>query len=73
MLNFQVYNSIMEIVIDKNGTIDKPCVQMMFHLLMKIGVEKIRGDVRNPQRRFVGQVLCRCLQHADMKEDGIRG
>lgn len=54
-------------------TIDLRRVRQAFRSLMKIGVEKTNGDIRNPRRRYVGQVICRCLQRPDIKTHALRG
>lgn len=64
----------MEVVTDE-GTqkLNRELVRQAFHLLVKVGVEKISGDIRNPLRQSVGQVICRCLQRDDIKEHALRG
>uniref|UniRef100_A0A0R3S0Q5 MIF4G domain-containing protein n=1 Tax=Elaeophora elaphi TaxID=1147741 RepID=A0A0R3S0Q5_9BILA len=69
-----LFQSIMEIMIDERTTnMDLRRVRQAFRLLMKIGVEKTNGDIRNPRRRYVGQVICRCLQRPDIKGHALRG
>ncbi|VDN38412.1 unnamed protein product [Gongylonema pulchrum] len=48
-------------------------IRQVFRLLVKVGVERTHADVRNPERQYVGQVLCRCLQRNDIKEHALRG
>lgn len=74
MFNLQLFQSIMEIMIDERTmNMDLRRVRQAFRLLMKIGVEKTNGDIRNPRRRYVGQVICRCLQRSDIKGHALRG
>ncbi|VIO94983.1 MIF4G domain containing protein [Brugia malayi] len=69
-----LFQSIMEIMIDERTmNMDLRRVRQAFRLLMKIGVEKTNGDIRNPRRRYVGQVICRCLQRSDIKGHALRG
>ncbi|CAG9532137.1 unnamed protein product [Cercopithifilaria johnstoni] len=69
-----LFQSIMEIMIDERTmNMDLRRVRQAFRLLMKIGVEKTSGDIRNPRRRYVGQVICRCLQLPDIKTHALRG
>uniref|UniRef100_A0A915PSM8 MIF4G domain-containing protein n=1 Tax=Setaria digitata TaxID=48799 RepID=A0A915PSM8_9BILA len=70
----QLFQSIMEIMVnERTQNVDLRRVRQAFRLLMKIGVEKTSGDIRNPRRRYVGQVVCRCLQRPDIKEHALRG
>ncbi|VDM95273.1 unnamed protein product [Thelazia callipaeda] len=70
----QIFESIIEAVtVEGTEDIIKYRVQQAFRLLVKIGAEKISGEIRNSRRRFVGQVICRCLQRADIKSIGLQG
>ncbi|VDK62938.1 unnamed protein product [Onchocerca ochengi] len=70
----QLFQAIMEIMIDERIlNADLRRVRQAFRLLMKIGVEKTNGDIRNPRRRYVGQVICRCMQRPDIKGHALRG
>ncbi|MCP9262288.1 Eukaryotic translation initiation factor 4 gamma 3 [Dirofilaria immitis] len=69
-----LFQSIMEIMVDERSlNTDLRLVRQAFRVLMKIGVEKTNGDIRNPRRRYVGQVICRCLQRSDIKGHALRG
>uniref|UniRef100_A0A1I7VF79 EIF4G n=1 Tax=Loa loa TaxID=7209 RepID=A0A1I7VF79_LOALO len=70
----QLFQSIMDIMIDERTmNMDLRRVRQAFRLLMKIGVEKTNGDIRNPRRRYIGQVICRCLQRPEIKGHALRG
>ncbi|VDM45190.1 unnamed protein product [Toxocara canis] len=48
-------------------------VRVVFRLIMQVGIEKVGGAVNNPLRRYVGQVICRCLQTDETKEEALHG
>ncbi|VDK25823.1 unnamed protein product [Anisakis simplex] len=49
-------------------------VRSVFRLIMTIGVEKVTGGVTNPHRRYVGQIICRCLQSSEsVKQEALHG
>lgn len=73
-MHFQIFSSIKDYATNKQtGKIDQPTVQKIFFLAMKVAIEKVTGDVKTTERRYVGQVICRCLQREDIKEKALRG
>uniref|UniRef100_F1KRP4 Eukaryotic translation initiation factor 4 gamma 3 n=1 Tax=Ascaris suum TaxID=6253 RepID=F1KRP4_ASCSU len=62
----QVYTCVMEVC-------ETTAVRVVFRLIMQVGIEKVSGAVTNPHRRYVGQVICRCLQADQIKQDALHG
>lgn len=56
-----------------NEVMETSPVRVVFRLIMQVGVEKVGGMVTCTQRRYVGQVVCRCLQNTSTKQEALLG